>query len=492
MSRTLEDLLGQADVEIESERAVALIRARADVLGDNDGHTMNAIAFAGRYQGRLLYVPEQKTWFEFDGVTWVPAAIGVIMQGWAAEREREAAEAHLAEGSERTKFALKHARALLHKIDNQDKTLRAASQLPSMSKPLSAFDQHPFLLAVANGVLDLRKGKLIRGRPDQFLMRRAPVKFDKRATCREFARYLLMVQPDASMRAFLQRMSGYTLTGDATEEQFFFLHGEAATGKSLYVGVMSALLGPFVVNIPAQHLTASRHSVIDPERIHSRLIGARLALSNETREGTVWNEVLLKELSAYDRASARELYKGAVDYTPTHKLWIRGNHIPGSMDSSDGLSRRYTPIKFGVHIPADQRDKGLLERITANELSGVLNWALAGAQKWALDRELGRDGLAIPRDVERERAEYKVESDWFGQWLAQCTAADASAETATSALYASYRDFCTDGGVSAPSLIVFGRTMKARGFRHIEGRRGKPGRYIGLTLEREQREIFAR
>lgn len=484
--RSLSDLIGEPT---ETEKAVALIEARARAQGDFDGHTMNARAFAERYAGKLLFVPELKTWFEYDGIVWAPASVGVIMQGWAAEREQEASEAWDANPNEDNKFDLKHARALLHKLDNQEKTLRAASQLPSMCKPLATFDQDAYLLAVANGVLNLRTGKLVPARPDQYLMRRAPVTFDAGADCPEFMAYLRKVQPDPNMREFLQRATGYTLMGDASEERFFFAHGEGATGKSLYVGVLVALLGPFAVNIPSQHLTASRHNV-DPERVHARLIGARLALSNETREGTLWNEVLLKELSAHDQASARELYKGAVDYTPTHTLWIRGNHVPGSLDSSDGLSRRYTPIGFNVVIPEGERDKGLLDRIKAEELSGVLNWALAGARKWSLDRDLGRDGLRIPDAVKREREQYKSESDWFGQWLSQCTVPDVEAKTPTQALYDSYRAFCMDGGVSPPSKITFGRSMSARGFKQMNASGKHPPRYFGVALTNTRKQGF--
>lgn len=484
--RTLADLIGEPT---ETDKAVALIEARAKAQGDYDGHTMNARAFARRFTGKLLFVRELKAWFHYDGVVWAPADVGVIMAGWAAEREQEACDAWQQSDNVDTRYLLKHARALLHKLDNQEKTLRAASQLPALSKPLAAFDQDPYLLAVANGVLNLRTATLVEARPDQFLMRRAPVRFEPGADCPDFMRYLRTVQPDPEMRDFLQRATGYTLMGDASEERFFFAHGEGSTGKSLFIGVMSALLGPFVVNIPSQHLTASRHNV-DPERVHARMIGARLALSNETREGTLWNEVLLKELSAYDQASARELYKGAVDYTPTHTLWIRGNHVPGSLDSSDGLSRRYTPIAFNVVIPEAQRDKNLLERIKQSELPGVLNWALEGARRWSLDRDLGRDGLRVPEAVKREREQYKADSDWFGQWLAQCTVKDVEAQTPTQALYDSYRAFCLSGGVSAPTKITFGRSMKARRYTQMNASGKKPQRYGGVALVNSPVERF--
>lgn len=486
-TRSLADLLGEPLTE--TDKAVALIEARAAAYGDNDGHTMNGRAFALRYAGKLIFVPELNSWFQYDGVVWARIDVGVIMQGWAAEREAAALELHLQEETDKTKYALQHARALLHSLDHQQKTLRAASQLPSMRMSHAAFDQCAYLLAVGNGVVDLRRGRLVSAHPSQYLMRQAPVYFDPDAICPEFLSYLHEVQPHSAMREMIQRAIGYTLTGDVSEEKFFFAHGDGSNGKSILIGVLEALLGSFAVNIPSAHLTAAKFSK-DPEQIHARLIGARLALSNETREGTVWNEVLLKELSAYDRASARELYKGAVDYQPTHTLWIRGNHIPGSFDSSDGLSRRYTPIAFNVTIPEHARDKGLLERIKANELSGVLNWALRGARRWYIDRDLGRDGLRVPDSVKRERAEYKSESDWFGQWLDERTVRDPEAATPTSALFSSYVDFCREGNTQAPSLIVFGRTMSKRGLVRLTANARQPARYRGLRLLHERSESF--
>jgi P4 family phage/plasmid primase-like protien len=475
------ELLGEDPQLSEADKAIELIRARADAVGDMDGHTMNGFAFAEQYEGKLLFIPETKTWVHYNGTVWAPIDVGVIMQGFAVKREAEAREQNDLLRNDATKAQLKHGTRLLHRLDDQEKALRAASQHPKMRKSLAEFDQQPYLLAVKNGVLDLRKGALVRARSRQYLMRQAPVEFDPNADCPTFRAYLRKVQPNREVRRFLQRFTGYTLTGDVTEEKFLFLHGEAATGKSAYCACISALLGTFVVNIASSALTANKYAV-DHERVHARLPGARLALSNETREGTVWNEVLIKELSGHDRASARLLYQNAVDYKPTHKLWIRGNHVPGSFDSSDGLARRYTPVAFNVTIPPEDRDLKLVETITTTELSGLLNWALEGAVDWYADRELGSDGLCIPTSIRQEREDYKSESDWFGQWLDERTVANVTAETPTSELFADYRLFCVTANMTPLSLIAFGRTMTKRGFERRKANHGRRARYRGIRL----------
>ena len=50
----------------------------------------------------------------------------------------------------------------------------------------------------------------------------------------------MRVQPDPEIRSFLQRATGYSLTGETTEEKLFFLHGPTATGKST---ILEALRG---------------------------------------------------------------------------------------------------------------------------------------------------------------------------------------------------------------------------------------------------------
>lgn len=484
--RSLADLLGDEPSPLDK------IGKAVELLGDESGDTSNGFAFMQRYKDEVRYVPEIDTWVAVDRGIWSPVDPDILMQTFCAERVANAARRF--EGAERgdikeAKRAVSRSAMMFDDRRQQERALKQAR--PHVSLSFAMFDQNPYLLAVANGVIDLKTGGLVEARRDQYLMRRAPVEFQPGAECPAFMRYMETVQPDPAMRAFLQRAAGYTLTGDVSEEKFFFAHGEASTGKSLFVGVLAAMLGPFTVNIPAQHLTASKYPV-DPERVHARLVGARFALSNETREGAVWNEVLIKELSAYDRASARDLYKSAVDYQPTHKLWIRGNHVPGSLDSSDGLSRRYTPVAFETVIPEGERDPGLLNHIKTHELSGVLNWALAGARLWSRDRALGLDGLRIPPRVKAERDNYKAESDWFGRWLSECTESKPgdAAWTATQRLYDSYRRYCHDGGLTPLSKIAFGRTMQARGFVQRNANQKKPSHYRGLSLVAVRDERF--
>ena len=75
-------------------------------------------------------------------------------------------------------------------------------------------DADPFLVGVQNGVVNLADGTFQPHRREHLVNRRLAVSYDPQATAPSFLKFLAEVQPELEMRAFLQRLSGYCLTGD--------------------------------------------------------------------------------------------------------------------------------------------------------------------------------------------------------------------------------------------------------------------------------------
>ncbi|MFX8879633.1 hypothetical protein ABTM72_20135, partial [Acinetobacter baumannii] len=55
---------------------------------------------------------------------------------------------------------------------------------------------------------------------------------------------------DAELMAYLQLMVGYCLTGVTSEHALFFLYGTGANGKSVFVNVLTTILGDYAANAP--------------------------------------------------------------------------------------------------------------------------------------------------------------------------------------------------------------------------------------------------
>jgi putative DNA primase/helicase len=110
--------------------------------------------------------------------------------------------------------------------------------------PVAELDADPWLLGVENGTLDLRTGTLIPARREDYITKVGPVAFDADAECPVFLTFLGKIMGgDQTLVDYLQRVLGYMLTGDTSEQRLFFLYGTGANGKSTLLNVCKGLLG---------------------------------------------------------------------------------------------------------------------------------------------------------------------------------------------------------------------------------------------------------
>jgi putative DNA primase/helicase len=433
--------------------------------------------FASRHRGQFLSVIPGRTWRRWEGAHWAACSQGQEVEAakiFAGEVMLEAAKAYFASETDLNKSLQKDATALFRTARRLESMLKMAATERGIVVAPDAFDANPWLLGVQNGVLCLKTGLLIPPSPDQMVARQSKASFDPNATAPRWEGFLDRVQPDPAVRAFLARAVGYTLTGSVDEERLFFLVGIGANGKSVFGNVIEALLGEFAQAVGSKLLIKS-HNANEADRLVPRLVGARLAQANETGQGDIWDDQRIKELASRERISTRELYGSAFSFMPTHKLWIRGNHLPGVHDAGDGFWRRLVPIPFDVQIPPSERVGDLDRQIIANELSGVLNWALAGCLEWRVS------GLAVPAVLAREIDSYRQETDLLGSWLAENVESDPAARLPIADAFEDFCAYCQAQRLTPPSMPSFSRQMGARNLRTAGSRKG--GRKIpGIRL----------
>lgn len=90
-------------------------------------------------------------------------------------------------------------------------------------------DKDPLLFGVANGVVDLRTGKLRDATTEDLLSKYSPAEYDPEAESEVFEAFLEQAVPDEDLRDFLQLAAGYSLTGSVEEHKFFYIYGRPAT-----------------------------------------------------------------------------------------------------------------------------------------------------------------------------------------------------------------------------------------------------------------------
>jgi putative DNA primase/helicase len=211
------------------------------------------------------------------------------------------------------------------------------------------------------------------------------------------------------------------------------------------------------------------------------LDGARFVAASEAGQGKRLHESKIKEMTGGDRIAARYLYGEFFEFTPKFKLWLATNELPRIDGTDDGIWRRIMIIPFNVAIPRDEQDGALRDKLTA-ELPGVLNWALEGCLAWQKGK------LQPPEEVLAATREYRSDMDIIAQFIEDACIIDAQATETSKKLYEGYRAWSEGNGYQPVSQVIFGRRLKARGFK--EHRTAKARMWTGLRL-RGADEILA-
>jgi putative DNA primase/helicase len=459
----INDLIGLPSRYVTPDRsgtdaALSDARKRADARAAF-GDVWNGARHADRIRGKRLFVSATGAWLKWTGQRWAamtPEQVVADAKETSAAIFAATAEAFRKDNSQENQVMMGKAAKLHGNADALARMEKMARSEPGMHVASPAeFDADPFSLTCTNGIVDLRTGRLRAARPEDRVSKLAGCAFDPDADCPLFDSFLETIIPDPDIRAFMQRAVGYTLTGCVDEEKFFLAYGTGANGKSVFANVIAAVMGEYTVALGAALVTLRKHEN-EAERQMAQLPGSRLVLVNETAQGEIFD---------------------------THKLWIRTNHLPGSLDAGDGFWRRCTPIPFTVKIPDEMKIGDLDRKIIAAELPGVLAWAVRGAVEWA------RGGLRVPQAIKSIVADYREETDVLGEWLDERTERDPEASVTVQAAFDDYADYCRAGGMASGSKLSFGRAMTDREFKRAA--RKTPRKFVGFRLRSRHHETFS-
>lgn len=437
----------------------------------------NAELFSTLYADRLRYDHKRGRWLIWKDGRW-----------WAKDETKRV-----------VKMAKHVARLRLRKAgDNIDETkwalrsearqrLEAMIELAKSETALAdsgvGWDSDPWLLGVANGVVDLRTGALREGKQSDKITLHSKIAFDPTATAPRWEQFISEVfDGNTELIEYVQRAVGYSITGDVGEQVVFLAYGSGANGKSTFVEMMRNVLGEHAYNLPFSAFELNSRSSI-PNDI-AALENRRLATAIETSETSRLNEARIKALTGSDPVTARYLFNEFFTFVPMAKFWLVFNHFPSVKDESEGFWRRVQVIPFVQQFSKDRRDKKLLLKLK-EEAAGILNWAIEGARKWK------EQGLDTPAIVTQMSEQYRQESDVLVEFIEDCCVLDADASTTSGKLWNEYLRWITrqnDGdGLDRTS---FGRKLEARGLKKERVGRERTRGWRGIRLKSDAPDPF--
>lgn len=278
---------------------------------------------------------------------------------------------------------------------------------------------------------------------------------------------------DTDLQAYLQRMVGYSLTGATSAHALFFLYGTGANGKSVFVNVVSTILGDYAASAPMDTFMETRGDRHPTDLAGLR--GARFVSAVETEQGRRWNESKVKAITGGDKVSARFMRQDFFEYVPQFKLVIAGNHKPSIRNVDEAMKRRLHLIPFTVTIPPAKRDGQLTEKLLA-ERDGILAWAVEGGLLWR------RHGLQPPTCVVSATEEYFDEEDAIGDFLEEEAQRHPQARVAVAEVFQRWQEWATRRGEYVGTSRWLAQQLANRGFERTRLNYGVKG-LAGLSLK---------
>ena len=265
----------------------------APELSDTD--IANTKRLAVRHGCDLHFTPD-RGWLVWNGRRWIVDEKGIQVQAYAKDTAVAIFD-EIKMASDRDSM-MRHAKKAQSRASIIAMIDLARSE-PGIPARLVDFDSDPWVLNVANGTLDLKTGTLRRHQREDRITNITEIAFNPKADCKRWDAFIRHItNHNEELHRYLQRLIGYLLVGDVSEQALVFLYGTGANGKSVFSEVVMQLLGDYAIAVSPDLIMMKRHQGI-PNDV-ARLRGVRAAMMNETTQGSHFNEAKLKDLTGGD------------------------------------------------------------------------------------------------------------------------------------------------------------------------------------------------
>jgi len=321
-------------------------------------------------------------------------------------------------------------------------------------------------LPMRNAVINIEAAAVAAGRgeplPPEARRDRSPALFatfgldycyDPAATCPKWEKYLSDAQPEEANREVLQMLAGLALVPDCRYNVGFFLFGQAGTGKSVFVNVLTELAGKEnCCNIPLARL-ADRFGLAPLTEKLLNIVGELPQMPENGRSADV--EGFFKSITSGDEIPVERKGIDGWKARAIARMVFATNVMPAFTDRSAGVWDRVRIIPFNqVFRGTAQQNPNLTAELLA-ELPGGFNWALRGLAKL-------RTLKTFPECPEGEamKTDHRNSCDHERAFLAEFTEAAPGGWISSDNLYKQYRDWATNNGYRALGAANFKKAVK--------------------------------
>lgn len=302
-------------------------------------------------------------------------------------------------------------------------------------------------VAMRNGILDLHelfKAPEIRDKSKLFVNHnhkwfscvRLPYDFDPEATCPTWRQFLNDVfNGDIEAIACLQKWFGYLLTDDTSLHKILFVIGERRSGKGTILRTLIELLGREAV------ASQSLSDLEGPFALQSLIDKTAVIIPDARLSGRSDQVKITERMLSISGEDPQTIQRKYMESLNSVRLPVRftlfSNMLPSLSDSANAFPSRCLFLAM-PNSYLGREDTTLFDRIR-DEMSGILNWAIAGRWMLRLDKRIDQprsgaklmlqmQSIASPVSVfidqECTRTGEIESRELFDRWCAWCSEND--------------------------------------------------------------------
>jgi putative DNA primase/helicase len=301
------------------------------------------------------------------------------------------------------------------------------------------------LIAVKNGILNIKTRELYPFTPSLRFFNKLPVNYNDGIDCPNIKQHLKDVLKHETDTHLFQELAGYTLLRSYKYENAFMLSGNGRNGKSKTLDLLRYLLGHDNCS-SIQLITIEKNNFILSE-FHKKLANIAGDLSHETLKYTG----SFKSLTGRDVITADRKFKSLIKFENYAKMIFACNEIPRTTDLSYAFFARWIILDFPYTFVDKEEynklqnktgckiaNKNQVDMITTpNELTGLLNYALDG-----LKRLNKQQGFSKTKTTEEIKQQWMRKSDSFAGFCMDCVEENYNNHISKRELRRVYSNYC--------------------------------------------------
>ncbi len=281
--------------------------------------------------------------------------------------------------------------------------------------PIYEFNSQP-LMSLHNGTLhiDMNNGQfsLLPHSMYDYSTVKIPIFFNEKAQCPTWLKFLDdITNGNSGDQAVLQEFAGYLAAPHCKFQKALMLKGGGSNGKSIFLNVISALLGGIGKDGRGYVSTTEPAKWAKDFRLMP-LRNSWVNISSDAENDMRGAEGIFKKVVAGEILEDSYKFRDAIPFKTRAKVIMACNYFPTVNDTSDGFMRRWLIVELPMHfvekdkVRPNTNDRELdpfLEDKLMKELPGILLWMLEGLQ-----RLIKQKGFTRTRNQDRLINEFRA------------------------------------------------------------------------------------